>query len=54
MLDVLRDCPAKMAVAEWHHAVQTLVFDGAHEPLGVGIRVGRQKWGLHDTDCRLA
>ena len=26
VLDVLRDGPAKMALAEWHHAIQTLVL----------------------------
>jgi hypothetical protein len=39
MRNVLRDRPTKIAFAEQDHAAETLLFDRAHTPLGVRIRV---------------
>jgi len=53
MLHVLGEHPSEMALAKWDHAMQTLFFDGAHEPLRRGIRIRRLKRGLRDTDARV-
>ena len=54
MLDVLGDRPAKMTVAERDHSVEAFVFDRAHEPFGISIRIRRLKRRLHDPDPGLA
>jgi len=49
MLDVLGDRPAEMTVAERDHPIEALVFDRAHEPFGIGIRIRRLKRRLDDA-----
>ena len=38
--DKFRDSPSMMALAERNQAVQTLLFDRADEPFGVGVGIG--------------
>ena len=54
MLDVLRDRPTEMTIAERDHPVQTLLFDRSHEAFGVHIRIGRLKRRLHHADPGLS
>ena len=39
--DVRRDRVSQMACAERDHAVEALLFDGAHESFSVGVRIRR-------------
>ena len=54
VLDVLRDRPTQMALPERDHTVQALLFDRSHEPLRVGVGIGRPIRRLHDADPGLA
>ena len=40
MLNVLVDEEAEMSLAERNDASETLLFDGADEPLGIGVEIG--------------
>ena len=54
VLDELRNRPPEMAFAERDHTMETLVLERAHEPLRVGIRIGRLIRRLHDSESGLA
>src|SRR5262249_38704395 len=55
MLDVLSNRPPEVAFAERDHPVEAFLFDGAHEPVRVGIRIGRALGDEnHADDARVA
>ena len=39
VLDVLMDDEAEVTLPEENHPVETLLFDGPDEPLGMGVQV---------------
>jgi hypothetical protein len=41
---------SKVTLADRYDPIETFLFDGSHEAFGVGIRIGRLIWRLHDTD----
>ena len=47
----LRHGAPKVALAKEQYAVQALLFDRSHEPLGVGITVRRAHWRPDDRDA---
>jgi hypothetical protein len=40
VIDECRDGPSKVALAEWHHAIETLVFDRPDEPFAWAFALG--------------
>lgn len=44
----------KVTLAERHHSIEALIFDGRDEPFGVGVRVGRPKRRLHNVHSGIA
>ena len=50
VIDEFREGPSKMALAQRHQTIETLVFDRPYEPFGVGVRIGR----LHDVHTGFA
>jgi hypothetical protein len=46
------DRPSKVALAEGHHSVETLLLDRAHEAFGVRIGIRRPERRLHDPSPR--
>jgi len=45
----LGDGSSKVALTDRYDPIETFPFDGSHEALGVGIRIGRLIRRLHDT-----
>jgi hypothetical protein len=45
---------ARQGPPERHHSIEALVFDGPHQPFGVGVRIGRLKRRLHDVHPGIA
>lgn len=52
VLDERLERSSQVAFPEGNHSTETLVLDRAHKSLGVSVRVGRLKRGLHDSDPR--
>ena len=52
--DEFRDRAAEMALADWNHPIEALLFDRSHEALLVGIRIGRLIRRLRHPDSCLA
>jgi len=50
----LGDGSSKVALTDRYDPIETFPFDGSHEALGVGIRIGRLIRRLHHADPRLA
>ena len=52
MFDELADELAYMSLAKRDHATETLLFDRADEPLGIGVEMGTLRWQPNrlDTD----
>ena len=52
MFDELVDELAYMSLAKRDHATETLLFDRADEPLGIGVEMGTLRWQPNrlDTD----
>jgi hypothetical protein len=53
VLDELRDGPSEVTLANRNESIQALLFDGPHEPLGVGIGIRRSPWRLDDVNPRI-
>ena len=53
MRDVLRDRRSEVSFAERNQPVQAFLFDGPHEPFGVGICIRGALGRKHDADARL-
>ena len=51
MLDVLGQRVPDVPLAERNDAMETFLFDGADEALGVGIRIRCPPRGVHDADA---
>jgi hypothetical protein len=49
MRDILGDGLPEVVLSERHKAIQTFLFDGAHEALGMGVGIRRAVGGLHDS-----
>jgi hypothetical protein len=54
VIDELLEGPSKVARAEGHHPIEALERDRPHEPLGVGVRIGRLKRRVHHVRAGIA
>ena len=54
VIDEFLEGASKVALAERHHPIEALVLDGPHEPFGLGVRIGRLTWRLHDVHPGIA
>jgi len=52
--DVLGHGLLEVPLAEGNYAIETFMFDGADEALGVGIRIRRPPRRLHNPDAAIA
>ncbi len=52
--DVLGQGLPEMPLAERNDAIETFLFDGPDEALGVRVRIGRLKRRLHDMYAELS
>ena len=52
--DVVRHGQPKVPLAEWNNAIETFLFDGPDEALGVGIRIRRPPRRLHNPNAAIA
>ena len=50
MFDELVDELAYMSLAKRDHATETLLFDRADEPLGIGVEIGTLRWQPNRLD----
>ena len=50
MFDELVDELAHMSLAKRDHATETLLFDRADEPLGIGVEIGTLRWQPNRLD----
>jgi hypothetical protein len=50
--DKLRYGSLEMALTEWNHSIETLLFDRPHEPFGVRIGIRRLERRLYDSNPR--
>ena len=50
MFDELVDELAQMSLAKRNHAIETLLFDRADEPLGIGVEIGTLRWQPNRLD----
>ena len=50
MFDELVDELAQMSLAKRNHAIETLLFDRADEPLGIGVEIGILRWQPNRLD----
>ena len=50
MFDELVDELAYMTLAKRDHATETLLFDRADEPLGIGVEIGTLRWQPNRLD----
>ena len=51
--DVVRHGQPKVPLAEWNNAIETFLFDGPDEALGVGIRIRRPPRRLHNQNAAI-
>ena len=49
VINKFSESPSEMALTEWHHPIEALVFDRPHESFSVGVRIGRPKWRQRDV-----
>ena len=51
VLDILVDKLSEVSLTQRHDSAQTFLFDGANEPLGIGIEIGTARWKTHGADA---
>ena len=51
VLDILVDKLSEVSLTQRHDSAETFLFDGANEPLGIGIEIGTARWKTHGADA---
>ena len=51
VLDILVDKLSEVSLTQRHDSAETFLFDGANEPLDIGIEIGTARWKTHGADA---